>query len=98
MSEFDIASLGKLPGLSGFHYYPSVSSTNDLALEWLKKGAEDLTVVLADEQSSGRGRLDRKWVTRPGSSLAFSVILKPQLEEQYMLFPGLGAVAVCVAL
>ncbi|MFC4140334.1 MULTISPECIES: biotin--[acetyl-CoA-carboxylase] ligase [unclassified Microbacterium] len=39
-------------------------------------GAPHLTVLLTDHQTAGRGRLDRTWVTPPGSALAISVLLR----------------------
>ena len=40
-------------------------------------GHAEGTVVLAEEQTSGRGRMDRRWVTGPGDNVAFSVVLRP---------------------
>lgn len=40
-------------------------------------GAPEGTVVVAEEQTAGRGRFDRRWVTRPGDSLSLSVLLRP---------------------
>lgn len=59
-------------------FYPQVESTNDLARNWLHEGASAGSVVIADEQLSGRGRLGRKWHTPPGVGLAVSVILRPK--------------------
>lgn len=39
----------------------------------------DLTVLATDDQSAGRGRLDRSWLAPPGSALAISVLLRPRL-------------------
>lgn len=56
--------------------YPSVSSTNDIAKRKAKKGAREGTVVVAEEQTAGRGRLRRAWLS-PKGSVALSVILHP---------------------
>ena len=53
-----------------------IGSTNDEALAWAESGAPDFSLVIADKQSGGRGRFDRVWTTEPGSSLAFSLILR----------------------
>jgi BirA family biotin operon repressor/biotin-[acetyl-CoA-carboxylase] ligase len=97
-------SLAGLP-IPHIRYFDVIGSTNDEALAWLSKdasagGAEDGCLVVADRQYSGRGRLDRHWVTRPGSSLAFSLILRPSPAEVERLayFSPLGALAICQAL
>ena len=59
-------------------YYPSVSSIMDVARKAIANGATEGTVVLADEQASGRGRLGREWVSPPDSSLMLSIILYPK--------------------
>jgi BirA family biotin operon repressor/biotin-[acetyl-CoA-carboxylase] ligase len=58
-------------------YYPETGSTNDDALAWLRAGAPDGALVLADEQVNGRGRLGRVWYAPPGASLLCSIILRP---------------------
>ena len=58
-------------------YYPRVASANDLAKTWLLEGAPDGAVVIADEQTSGRGRRGRVWRTPPGAALALSILLRP---------------------
>lgn len=57
-------------------YYSSVTSTNDLAKQEAQKGAAEGTVVIADEQVAGKGRLRRVWLS-PKGSIALSVILYP---------------------
>jgi BirA family biotin operon repressor/biotin-[acetyl-CoA-carboxylase] ligase len=87
-------------------YFPSLTSTNDLATRWVQAGAADLSLVVADEQTAGRGRLDRRWFTPPGVALAFSVILTPtpapdapnSVLRTPMRYTALGALAVCDAL
>lgn len=59
-------------------YYPSLTSTMDAAKKEALWGAEAGTVVLAGEQTAGRGRLQRSWLS-PVGGLAFSVILRPNL-------------------
>lgn len=56
--------------------YPSLSSTNDIAKREAKKGAREGTVILAEEQTAGRGRLKRAWLS-PKGSIALSIILHP---------------------
>ncbi|MBN1371523.1 MAG: biotin--[acetyl-CoA-carboxylase] ligase [Anaerolineaceae bacterium] len=95
----DADRLKKL-GIIGFRFLEETGSTNDDALAWAEQGAADGSLVVADTQTRGRGRLDRQWVTSPGSALAMSLILRPTPAEaaQAGLFAGLGAVAVAEAL
>jgi len=60
-------------------YYPSVTSTMDIARREAQQGAAEGTIVVADEQTGGRGRLKRTWLS-PGGSISLSVILYPGLE------------------
>jgi len=89
-------ALSKLP-LCGIKYYDSLGSTNDEALAWATNDAKDLSLVIADEQTAGRGRLDRKWFTPPASALAFSLILKPTADEKPHLSRTVGWAALAVA-
>jgi len=61
----------------------------DVAREQARSGAEEGLVVIADEQTAGRGRFRRRWLTPPGSSLALSLLLRPQAEQ----LPKLGMMA-----
>ncbi len=92
-------TLDALP-LGGWQFHPVVGSTNDLALAWAEAGAPDWALVLADAQTSGRGREDRRWVTKPGAALAFSLVLRPNPEEQMHLsrFSALAALGLVQAL
>jgi BirA family biotin operon repressor/biotin-[acetyl-CoA-carboxylase] ligase len=71
-----VKGLSPLP-LGAIRYFDKTGSTNDEALSWASQGAADLSLVIADEQTKGRGRLDRKWFTPPRSALALSLILRP---------------------
>jgi BirA family transcriptional regulator, biotin operon repressor / biotin---[acetyl-CoA-carboxylase] ligase len=92
-------TLSKIP-LGDVKYFDSIGSTNNEALAWATSDAKDLSVVIADEQTAGRGRLDRKWFTPKGTALAFSLILHPTAEEKPHLtrMVGLAALAVVDAL
>ena len=61
------------------NYLPSTPSTNTIAQELAREGAPEGTVVIADYQTHGRGRLARRWLSPPGEDLLFSVILRPSL-------------------
>lgn len=58
-------------------WYPLVDSTNDVARDWAGEGAAEGSVVVADEQTAGRGRRGAVWVCPVGAGLAFSQILRP---------------------
>ena len=60
-------------------YQDSVDSTNNLAMIFAARGAAHGTVVTADQQTEGRGRMGRKWISPPGSNLYLSIILKPDV-------------------
>ncbi|MSQ33284.1 MAG: biotin--[acetyl-CoA-carboxylase] ligase [Dehalococcoidia bacterium] len=64
-----------------FHYYASLPSTMDAAQQGAQAGAPEGATYFAEEQTAGRGRLGRRWVTPPSSSLALSIILRPPLER-----------------
>jgi len=53
------------------------TSTNSVLLEKALEGAPEGLVVVADHQSAGRGRFDRRWEAPTGKSLLFSVLLRP---------------------
>lgn len=60
-----------------YRYRPAVDSTNDQMKRWAAEGAPHGAVWLADFQSAGRGRLDRRWDAPPGTSLLLSALLRP---------------------
>ena len=67
------------------YYKPITSSTNDDAWDLVEKNEfQEGTVVIANAQKKGRGRLKKSWVTTPGDHLAFSVILVPDLPFEKM--------------
>lgn len=58
-------------------YLERVTSTNTLALEAGRQGAAEGLVFIADEQTAGRGRLERRWLAPPGTSLLMSLLFHP---------------------
>ena len=89
-------ALTKLP-LGDVRYFDSIGSTNNEALAWATGGAKDLSLVIADEQTAGRGRLDRKWFTPKGTALAVSLILRLTPAEKPYLTRVVGLAALAVA-
>jgi BirA family biotin operon repressor/biotin-[acetyl-CoA-carboxylase] ligase len=75
-------------------FHRSLGSTND---EALRRAAEEEApeglVVVTDEQTAGRGRQGRTWWDRPGESLLFSVLLRPDLP--LARFPLFGIAMAC---
>jgi BirA family biotin operon repressor/biotin-[acetyl-CoA-carboxylase] ligase len=59
--------------------HQSIGSTNEVAKELAKQGASQGTLVIAEEQTAGKGRLGRSWLAPQGSSLLLSIILYPSL-------------------
>ena len=58
------------------HQFSELDSTNRYLLDQAGASAPDGLVVVADVQTAGRGRLDRRWESPPGSSLLVSVLLR----------------------
>ncbi len=58
------------------HTFPEVDSTNRVLREMARRGAPEGTAVVAERQTSGRGRLDRAWHS-PAGGLYLSVLLEP---------------------
>lgn len=81
--------------LGAWQYHSTLESTNDLALAWLQQGTPDWSLILADEQTAGRGRNQRPWLTRPGSGLAMSLVfrLNPMEQSHVPRFTALAALS-----
>jgi BirA family biotin operon repressor/biotin-[acetyl-CoA-carboxylase] ligase len=92
-------ALKNLP-LGGMRCFEQIGSTNDEAMRWVAQGAPHLALLLAEEQTAGRGRTGTTWYSPAGASLAFSLILYPHHLEPYILprLTALGALAVKDAL
>jgi BirA family biotin operon repressor/biotin-[acetyl-CoA-carboxylase] ligase len=76
--------------------FDTIDSTNTAAKRFAQEGAPEGTIVVAEEQSAGRGRLGRSWESAKGVNLTFSVILRPRVAPSELgLLPLLAGVAVC---
>lgn len=65
-----------------YHFFPTLDSTNRQAVQWAQAGAAEGTVVVADHQTAGRGRLGRQWSSPAALNLYCSVLLRPNLPPQ----------------
>lgn len=62
------------------YIFEDIDSTNNFARKLAKEGAPEGTVVLADYQTAGRGRLDHSWQSERAKNLLISIILRPQMD------------------
>jgi len=88
--------------LGDIHLYPEVDSTNLVAVEKIKTGAPPFSLIVADSQTEGKGRLGRTWITQAGKALALSWILYPESgrlqSETLGMVSGLAPVALAEVL
>jgi BirA family biotin operon repressor/biotin-[acetyl-CoA-carboxylase] ligase len=101
------AALAEL-AIGPVRYFEQIDSTNTEAARWVDSGCPNQALVLADEQTAGKGRAGRQWFTPPGTALAFSLILRPNSQipgrnwpvsaEMLPRITALGALAVCETL
>lgn len=76
------------------HYFQTIDSTNTKACELALQGAGEGTVIIAEAQEKGRGRLGRSWFSPPFLNLYLSVILRPKIPaHQATLLTLMAAVA-----
>ena len=79
--------------------FDSLPSTNVEAARHAAAGASEGFCIVAREQTAGRGRLERQWVSPKDAGLYFSIILRPKFEQtSWGLIPLMAAVAVQKAL
>ncbi len=62
------------------YYYEETGSTNDDAFRLGVNGAQEGTVIIAESQNAGKGRMQRVWHSPPGTNIYTSVILRPSFE------------------
>lgn len=93
MASGEFANINLLPDGWTIDYQSSASSSNDLAFACLKQnsGQAEGRCFLVGEQTKGRGRRGKNWVSRPGDGLYLSVILCPDGPRH--IWPSLSFVA-----
>jgi len=80
------------------HYFEKVTSTNQIAKEFIGKNIKEGTIVVSDIQTKGRGRKNRKW-SSPREGLWFSVVLYPNIPpERAMLITMICSVSIAQAI
>jgi BirA family transcriptional regulator, biotin operon repressor / biotin---[acetyl-CoA-carboxylase] ligase len=86
------------PPAFAVRWFAELDSTNRYLVDEARAGAPAGTVVVADHQTAGRGRLGRTWVAPPGASLLTSVLLRPTLSaERRHLLVAAAALAMAEA-
>ncbi len=71
--------------------FDSLTSTNTEAIEQAKRGADEGVCIVARQQTAGRGRHGRNWVSSKDSGLYFSIILRPKIETRFLPLITLAA-------
>ena len=85
--------------LSKIRRFDSLDSTNLEAARQAVAGASEGLGIVADEQTAGRGRLQRQWISPKGAGLYFSILLKPRMDQRtWPLITLMAAIAVHDAL
>jgi len=80
MDEFLIRSGLKSPDRFHLRVFEEIDSTNLYLMELGKRDAPEWTVAVSEEQTRGRGRLDRNWESPAGVGLWFSILLRPNIK------------------
>ena len=78
LSESGVRFWLKNTGLR-LHVVQSISSTNTVLRQMAEEGEEEGSVLLANSQTAGRGRMDRRFYSPPGTGLYLSLLLRPRM-------------------
>ena len=78
--------------LGKIKFYETISSTNQIAKQWLEDGCPNLSLIAANSQTAGKGRQGRIWFTNSGTSLAISLIVNENIPP-IQLIGGIAALA-----
>ena len=63
-------------------FLDSIDSTNNYAKKKAARGFEDGTIIIAEKQTSGRGRLGREWKSSIGKGIWMTIMLKPRVKPE----------------
>ncbi len=94
----EVGSLAASWDVPEVHAYACVGSTNDLARSLAEEGCATGTCVIADEQTAGRGRAERRWSSPAGLGVWMSLVLRPLGLRDPGVLPLVVGVAVARAL
>lgn len=94
-AEAVAACLDKSAGFA-LEYTEEIDSTNNRARALAEAGCDEWTVVLAESQTAGRGRLGRQFYSPKGGGIYMSVVVRPDCEVQYANMLTLAAAAAVV--
>lgn len=98
MKQEILSALGSHPWAEALIWYNCIDSTNDEAKRLAAKGAPHGTVLIADRQTKGRGRMGRTFQSPGGKGIYLSVILRPDCKpDRLMHLTCAVAVAMCDA-
>ena len=80
------------------YYFDTIDSTQNFAASIAKNSRENGTIIVSKKQTSGKGRLGRKWIS-PSGGLWFSIILHPKFDVSLVtLFPLASSLALAYAI
>lgn len=74
-------------GITDLRFYNRTESTQEIARALSDAGAPSWTLIVADHQTKGRGRTDGVWLSQPGTSVMFSLVIRPERPEALSLLP-----------
>ncbi len=80
----------KVLGKSLYHYF-QVGSTNDVAHQLAQQGVAEGALIMAEQQTHGRGRLGRDWYSEKSVGIYLSLILRPDLKPRHASIINLAA-------
>lgn len=87
--------IGKAPGWSN-ELWEKLDSTNNRASELASQGAPEGVIVMARQQTAGRGRQGRSWTSPPDAGIYVSFLLRPSIEQSKLPIYTLAAGCACV--
>ena len=80
-------------------YFAEITSTNQYAKQIAEEGAEEGILIVADDQTRGKGRSGRSWTSEPGVAIAMTLLLRPSLPpERISMVTLVMGMAVCGAI
>jgi BirA family biotin operon repressor/biotin-[acetyl-CoA-carboxylase] ligase len=96
-------SISMIAETSGYldtgRYYESIDSTNSAAKRFADETGRKTALIVAEEQTSGRGRLGREWLSLRGSGLYMTLLIRPDIEPtRASIVTQIAAVAVAEAI